>query len=106
MLRKENEIKWTSEARKAFSDIKKALTEAHLLNKHDCSRDFQIFLFTSELTAAGVLLQKNEQGFEQPIAFYSEILINVALKYDIMEKQAYALIRYLKEFRVIFCIHI
>jgi hypothetical protein len=40
MLRKENEIKWTPEARRAFSDIKKALAKAHVLNSPDCSRDF------------------------------------------------------------------
>ena len=45
-------------------------------------------------------MQKNEQGFEQPIEFYSKILRDAALKYDIMEKQAYALIKALKEFRV------
>ena len=100
MLRKENEIIWTPEARKAFSDIKKALTEAHVLNSFNCSRDFQIFSFASEHTVAGVLLQKNEQGFEQPIAFYRKNIRNGSLKYDIMEKQAYALIRDLKEFRV------
>lgn len=64
MLRKENEIKWTSEARKAFSYIKRALTEAPVLNSPDCSRDFQIFSFASKHTVVGVLLQKNEQGFE------------------------------------------
>lgn len=36
MLRKENEIKWTFEARKAFSDIKRALAEAPVLNSLDC----------------------------------------------------------------------
>ena len=46
MLRKQNEIKWTLEVRKAFSNIKKELTEPHVLNSLDCSRDFQIFLFT------------------------------------------------------------
>ena len=100
MLRKENEIKWTFEARNSFSDIKNALTKAPVLISPDCTRDFQIFSFASEHTVAGVLLQKNEQGLEQPIAFYSKILRDVALKYDIMEKQAYALIKELKEFRV------
>ena len=71
-----------------------------MLISPDCSRDFQIFSFASEHTVVGVLLQKNEQGFEQPIAFYSNILRDAALKYDIMEKQAYALIKVLKEFRV------
>ena len=64
MLRKENEIKWTFEATKDFSDIKKALTEAPMLNSLDFSRDFQIFSSASKHTVVGVLLQKNEQDFE------------------------------------------
>ena len=56
VLRKESEIKWTSKAWKAFPNIKRALTEAPMLNSPDCSRDFQIFSFASEHTVVGVLL--------------------------------------------------
>ena len=59
-----------------------------------------IFSFASEHTIAGVLLQKNEQNEEQPIAFYSKTLRDSTLKYNIMEKQAYASVKALKEFRV------
>ena len=37
---------------------------------------------------------------EQPIAFFSKMLRDGELKYDIMEKQAYALVKALKYFRV------
>ena len=60
MLTKESEIKWTTESRNAFSDIKRALTKSPVLISLDCSRNFQIFSFASEHTVAGVLLQKNE----------------------------------------------
>ena len=46
------------------------------------------------------MLQKNSQNVEHPIAFFSKVLRGGELKYDIMEKQAYALIKYLKDFRV------
>ena len=49
---------------------------------------------------AGVLLQKNQRNAEQPIAFFSKILRDGELKYDIMEKNAYALVKSLKDFRV------
>ena len=45
-------------------------------------------------------MQKNEQNEDQPIAFYSKALRDSTLKYDIMEKQAYAYVKALKEFRV------
>jgi hypothetical protein len=49
---------------------------------------------------AAVLLQKNEEGHEQPIAFFSRALRDTENRYEIMEKQAYALLKDLKAFRV------
>ena len=63
-------------------------------------KDFMIFSFNSEHTIAGVLLQKNEQNLEQPISFYRKALRDSTLKYNIMEKQAYACVKTLKEFGV------
>ena len=39
-------------------------------------------------------------GQEQPIAFFSKALRDASLKYNIMEKQAFALVKALKDFRV------
>lgn len=100
MLRKGNKIKWTPEARQSFSEIKTALTQAPVLINLNFENDFQIYSFASKHIVAGVLLQKNEEGFEQPIAFYSKTLRDAPLKYNIMEKQAFALIMALKDFRV------
>jgi hypothetical protein len=46
-----------------------------------------------------VLLQKNEEGFEQHIVFFSKILKDVELKYDILDKRTYAMVKVLKAFR-------
>ena len=37
---------------------------------------------------------------KQPISFFSKALRDAPLKYNIMEKQAYALVKALKDFRV------
>jgi hypothetical protein len=66
----------------------------------DYSKDFLIFSFASFDTIAAVLLQRNEEGREQPIAFFSKALRDVEVRYEIMEKQAYALVKALKSFRV------
>jgi len=47
-----------------------------------------------------VLLQKNDQGHEKPIAYMIQALQNLDLKYPMFEKQAYALVKSLKHFRV------
>ena len=43
---------------------------------------------------------KNEDSHDQPIAFFSKVMRDVQLKYEIIEKQAYALIQALKSFRM------
>ena len=46
------------------------------------------------------MLQKNKEGLEQPIAFFSKTLRDSELKYSILEKHAYALVKDLKFFRI------
>jgi hypothetical protein len=76
------------------------LTEAPVLISPNYSKDFLIFSFASFDTVAVVLLQKNEEGREQPISFFRKALRDAEIKYELMEKQAYALVKDLKDFRV------
>jgi hypothetical protein len=100
MLRKGNEVKWTIESRNSFDLINKALTEAPVLINPDYSKYLFIFSFSSFDTVASVLLQRNVEGLEQPISFFSRALRDVEVKYDMVEKQAYDLVKDLKAFRV------
>jgi hypothetical protein len=65
MLKKDSEIKWTVEAKASFERVKKAISEAPVLASPDYTKEFLIFSFASEHTITVVLLQKNEEGFEQ-----------------------------------------
>jgi hypothetical protein len=62
------------------------VTEAYVLINPNYCKDFMIFSFASFDTVAIVLLQKNDEGLEHPIAFFSRALRDAELKYDIMEK--------------------
>eukprot|EP00253_Pinus_taeda_P029152 PITA_29152 len=73
--------------------------EALTLSNTDYSKEFHIFSFASEDSLAVVLLQANGEGSEQLVAFFSKTLMDTELRYDIIEKQAYALIKSLKAFR-------
>jgi hypothetical protein len=66
----------------------------------DFTKDFYIFSFASEHTITAVLLQKNNKGYEQPIDFFSKALRDASLNYNIMEKQSFALVKSIKDFRV------
>ena len=80
--------------------MKQALTQTPILISPNFTKDFYIFSFAFEHTIDVVLLQKNNMGQEQPIAFFSKALRDAPLKYNIMEKQALALIKALKNFWV------
>jgi hypothetical protein len=99
MLKKDSGVNWTIDARASFAHNKKIIREALVLASPDYLEDFLIFSFASEHTIAVVLLQKNEEGFKQPITFFSKSLRDAELKYDIMEKQAYTMVKALKAFR-------
>jgi hypothetical protein len=71
MLRKGNEVRWSSESRNSFKKIKKSLTEALVLISPDYSKDFLIFSFASLDTVVVVLLQTNKVGLEHPIAYFN-----------------------------------
>ena len=50
------------------------MIEASVLIAPNYTKDFAIFSFASEDTIAAVLLQKNSDGLEQPISFFSKTL--------------------------------
>jgi hypothetical protein len=75
------------------------LSEAPVLVCPNYSKDFLIFSFTSRNTIVVVLLQKNDENYEQTIALFSKILRDSDLKYNIIEKKEYALVKDLKSFR-------
>eukprot|EP00253_Pinus_taeda_P010277 PITA_10277 len=100
MLKKNSKVKWTVEANQAFEGIKLALTQTPVLTNPRFDKEFIIFSFSSQHTIVVVLLQKDDQGIERPIAFFSRALRDAPLKYQIMEKQAHALVKAIKDFRI------
>ena len=56
MLKKNNEVKWTAEAKESFAHIKRVIREAPVLVSPDYLKDFLIFSFASEHTLTAVLL--------------------------------------------------
>jgi len=92
-------VKWIEEAVKYFNLVKLALSSAPVLISLDYTQDFILFSFASEHTMAAILLQKRDDH-ERTISFFSRAIRDAALKYNIIEKQAMALVKALKDFRV------
>lgn len=86
MLKRNAEVKWDKEAREYFGRIKEALQEAPVLISPNYSNPFQIFSFASSSTIFVVLLQKNDEKCEQLVAFFSKVILDAELNYNILEK--------------------
>ena len=74
MMKNKAKVSWNDETLKAFGDIKKAIKQVPMLRSPEFSKPFQLFSFASFHTRVAFLLQKNEDGHEQPIAFFREKL--------------------------------
>eukprot|EP00253_Pinus_taeda_P033356 PITA_33356 len=98
MLKKDNQVKWMEEAVNSFNLVKLALSSAPVLVSPDYTQDFILFSFASEHTMETMLLQKRDDH-KRPIAFFSRAIRDATLKYNIIEKQALALVKALKHFR-------
>jgi hypothetical protein len=99
LLKKDVAFKWDDKAIKYFEDIKDAISQALVLISPNYSRYFIIFSFASQDTIAGVLMQKDVDDYEHPVAFMSKVLRDSEWNKSITEKQAYALVKFLKHFR-------
>jgi len=86
MLKNDNEVIWFEDAKKYFNAGKFSLSIAPTLIIPDYTLNFIIFSFASEHTLVVVLMQKKFQKNEQPIAFSSQTIGDVALRYNIIEK--------------------
>ena len=80
LLKKDTKFEWTSEGKEAFKCLKDSISKSLVLISLDYSKDFLIFSFASEDIIAGVLLQNNKEGFEQPIGFTSRAFQESELK--------------------------
>jgi len=99
MLKKDNVVKWTEDAMNSFNLVKYALFTTPVLISPDYTQDFILFSFASKHTMVAVLMQKRDK-LENPILFFSKTIRDAALWYNIIQKQALALVKALKDFRV------
>jgi hypothetical protein len=91
-----NSIRFNDTQRAAFISLKKALCEACTLHTPDINKPFVLRTDASDKSLSGALTQKDEEGFERPVAFMSAKLTPTQARYAIIEREALAVIMCLK----------
>jgi hypothetical protein len=85
---------WTTEAEKIFNLLKRKITEQPVLVLPDFQKAFQVKCDASGFAIGSILSQE-----DRPIAYFSEKLNEVKLKYSTYDKEFYAIIQALKKWR-------
>jgi hypothetical protein len=94
MKKRHKYFHWTTEAEKSFNLLKWKITEQLVLVLSDFLKTFQVKCDASGFAIGAVLSQE-----DRPIAYFSEKLNEVKLKYSMYDKEFYAIIQALKKWR-------
>ncbi|GFV13157.1 transposon Tf2-9 polyprotein [Trichonephila clavipes] len=97
LKKKGAKIKWSTEAQDAFNKVKRALTEAPVLQLPNFQEQFNLFTDASGVGIGAVLNQNH-----RPIAFASRTLNKAERNYTVTERECLAVIRALNKFKTYF----
>eukprot|EP00253_Pinus_taeda_P031826 PITA_31826 len=100
MIKKNSVFKWGVPEKEAFELIKKSIINAPALNTPNFSNHFTLYTIASDSSYAVVLTQINDHNLEAPISFYSSNLQGAELNYSKVEKQAFAVYKAVKHYKL------
>jgi hypothetical protein len=98
-LRPAPEWEWTREAELAFRKLKKAFTEAPILQHFDPVKPIILQTDASGFAIAGILNQQDGFGTLQPVIFYSRKCSPADQIYDTYDREILAIVETMKQWR-------
>ena len=99
MTKKGAIFKWTKECDNAFKLLKEKLMEEPVLISPQVNKDYVIHCDDSKYSYSGIL-QQTKSGTDEfaPVAYFSGNFDKTQVKWNIMEKEAYAIYKSVKRF--------
>lgn len=98
LTKTKNKFRWTTAAENAFIKLKSMLVSAPVLVMPDYSKPFFIACDASDVAIGAVLAQEID-GFEHPVAYFSQKLSSSERNYSVTERECLAVIRSIEHFR-------
>ena len=99
LLKKEAPFHWHAQQEESFKVLKEALTNAPVLIFPDYSKPFIMCTDASQVGLGAVLMQTDNRGKNQPVAFASRTLNPAERNYSVTHLEALAIVWGLKKFR-------
>lgn len=100
LLKANNKFEWSPSCQGAFMNAKLLLSTAPVLVAPRWDRAFQIQVDASQVGAGAVLLQKDDNGVDRPVSYFSKKFNSYQLNYSTIEKETLALVWAVQNFDV------
>ena len=92
LLKKGVKFTWGKQQENSFEELKKNLISDQILGFFNPNSDTELVTDASDFGLGGVLLQRDENENQRPIAFISRSLTDTDRKYGITEKEALSVV--------------
>ena len=99
LTKKDTQFEWTQECTEALEQLIQAITSEPVLYQPDFTKQFELEVDASLFAIGAVLFQKDEEGQQRPISYFSQALNPAERNYDIWDREFLAMIRGLKHNR-------
>ena len=91
---------WTDQCREALDKLKRILTSSPVLVTPDYTKEFRLYVDSSDVGSGAALMQQDDDLLEHPVSFYSKKLNKHQRNYSTVEKEALALLLAVRHYDV------
>ena len=99
LTKKDTPFEWTQECTDALERLIQAVTSETVLYQPDFAKQFELEVDASLFSVGAVLFQRDEEGRQRPIFYFSQALNSAERNYDIWDREFLAIIQGLKHNR-------
>lgn len=90
---------WGDEQELSFQTLKSALINAPILARPDFDKEFTVTCDASQIAVGAILSQKDDQGRDHPIGYYSKKLSPAERRYSASELECFAVLTAVRHWR-------
>jgi len=99
LLTKGAEFLWTDLHDECFSKLKNILAADCLRNHFDNTRECELYTDCSDYACGAVLSQKNDEGTDKVLGYFSKTLSSAERNYSVYQKECLAILRAIEYFK-------